>query len=99
MAAKITTTGGNTTISFEFTLPNAKMVSIVDIIGKQIWHNEGVIFTDGFTIQHFYNLTNQQKVDVLFDLVRDGLMTYVYRDAAKIANETAKSNIDATSAL
>jgi hypothetical protein len=93
MPAKFTVSGSNTTISFEFTLPTTKMISIVDVIARQIWgdrDSDSVLYS---------SLTNQQKLDLLFTGVRDYFMTHLYRNASKIATNAARSDVNTNQAL
>jgi hypothetical protein len=95
MPAKFTVSGSNTTISFEFTLPTTKMISIVDVIAKELWGEDA---TEPGSVL-YSSLTNQQKLNLLFAGVRDLLMTHLYRNANRIATDAARSDVNTNQAL
>ena len=94
MPAKFTVNGANTTISFEFTAPTAKIQNIVGIISLYLW-NTGA--GDHGTLEqpiYYDSLTNQQKLNLVFDHVRISLMNILHIDAFKKSADASAQDVD-----
>ncbi len=94
MTATLTTVSGNTTLKFEYTATTAKMVDILGDSAEYLWKEE--TDEDGKITNPFEDATNQEKVDVIDDHVKQVIInlanTFKSQKAQTLAREAEEAS-------
>ena len=105
MASSFTVSGGNTTVEFHYVAPTATVISIVGGCAEYLWNKgRGDHGGDGLEGRPapilFSSLTNQQKLGIVDEYVRQVIIdaantekSIKAQDAARVAEEASKYNL------
>lgn len=94
MAASFIVNGSNTTIRLEYTSTTTNIQSIVGDAAHYLWKDE--LDAEGNITNPFDQATNQQKLDVVFNHIKDVIVNEANTYKSISAQDAARATAEAT---
>ena len=92
--ATLNTTGANTTVTLDYTAPNATMLSVVGGAAEYLWKE--VTDAEGVVTNPFVDATNQEKLDVVDAHVKQVIMDLANTQKSVKAQTLARETEEAS---